>query len=33
MRVLEGLPPAEQAQWAEYPSGWLRDLQAGLERA
>jgi hypothetical protein len=33
MRVLEDLPPAEQAQWAEYPSGWLRDLQTELERA
>jgi hypothetical protein len=32
MRVLEGLPPADQAQWAEYPSGWLRDLQTELER-
>jgi hypothetical protein len=32
MRVLEDLPPAEQAQWAEYPSGWLRDLQTELER-
>ncbi len=31
MRVVEGLPPAEQAQWAEYPSGWLRDLQTELE--
>jgi hypothetical protein len=33
MRVLEGLPRAEQAHWAEYPSGWLRDLQTGLEGA
>ena len=32
MRVLEGLPPADQAEWAENVPGWLRDLQAELER-
>ncbi len=32
MRVLEGLPPAEQSEWAEYVPGWLRDLQTELER-
>lgn len=32
MRVLRDLPPAEQAPWAENVSGWLRDLQAELER-
>ena len=32
MRVIEGLPAAEQAEWAEYVPGWLRDLWAELER-
>jgi hypothetical protein len=32
MRVIEGLPPADQAEWAEYVPGWLRDLWAELER-
>ena len=26
MRVLEGLPPREHAEWGDYVSGWLRDL-------
>jgi hypothetical protein len=33
VRVLEGLPPAAQGEWAEHASGWVRDLQAELERA
>ena len=32
MRVLADLPRAEQEPWAENVSGWLRDLQAELER-
>jgi hypothetical protein len=32
MRVIEGLPAAEQAEWAEYVPGWLRDVWAELER-
>ena len=32
MRVLEGLPHAAQGEWAENASGWVRDLQAELER-
>ena len=32
MRVLEGLPHAAQAEWAENASGWVRDLQVELER-
>lgn len=32
MRVLEGLPPPEQAEWGDYVSGWLRDVATELER-
>jgi hypothetical protein len=32
MRVLEGLPPREQAEWGDHVSGWLRDLATELER-
>jgi hypothetical protein len=32
MRVLEGLPPREQAEWGDHVSRWLRDLATGLER-
>jgi hypothetical protein len=33
MRVLEGLPAADQAEWAEYVPGWLRDLAAAVDPA
>jgi hypothetical protein len=32
MRVLEGLPHAARGEWAGSGSGWVRDLQAELER-
>jgi hypothetical protein len=32
MRVLADIPRADQEPWAENVSGWLRDLQAELER-
>jgi hypothetical protein len=32
MRVLEGLPPREHAEWGDHVSGWLRDLATELER-
>jgi hypothetical protein len=32
MRVLEGLPAHEHAEWADHVSGWLGDLAAELER-
>ena len=32
MRVLEGLPPREHAEWGDYVSSWLRDLATELER-
>jgi Phosphotransferase enzyme family len=32
MRVLEGLPPREHAEWGDHASGWLRDLATELER-
>jgi hypothetical protein len=32
MRVLEGLPPAERAEWGDHASGWLGDLTMELER-
>ncbi len=31
-RVLRGLPPPEQGEWAEYVPGWLADLRAELDR-
>jgi Ser/Thr protein kinase RdoA (MazF antagonist) len=31
MRVVEGLPASDQAEWAEYVPGWLRDLCSALD--
>jgi hypothetical protein len=33
LRVADGLPPAERAEWAGSVSGWLRELLAALEDA
>jgi hypothetical protein len=32
MRVLEGLPPSEQAEWGGHVTGWLREVATELER-
>jgi hypothetical protein len=33
MRVVAGLPPAEQAQWGGYVHGWLRDVATEIDRS